>query len=184
MAQRDENGNTYQLIAPDAYPIDGQLNSFAIDPANPDVMVAGTRDTGLFATADAGNSWQRVGAVAPFITGLQFTTTGTLYFSSYGRGVFSYIPHPDELQIQQIDKGSLTLFTATATHFDGTPISGATVTFSHLTSTGSTTELAKLRTDSSGQATYAASSPRRGSIIADLTGPGVPQTETQRAETG
>lgn len=76
------------------------------------------------------------------------------------------------------------LFTATATHFDGTPISGATVTFSHLSNFGSTTELAKVRADSSGQATYTTSSPRRGSIIVDVTDPGVPQTETQLAETG
>lgn len=180
MAQRDENGNTYQLIAPDAHPTEGQLTAFAIDPANPDVIVAGTRDTGLFQSSDAGNSWQRVGTVAPFITGLQFTAGHTLYFSSYGRGVFTYTPRPAQVKLQQIDKGTVTLFTATVTRFDGTPLAGATVTFRHLAAnSGAITDLAKLTTDANGQATYSTSHRPAGSIIADVSKPGVPQIETQ-----
>jgi hypothetical protein len=179
MAQRDENGNSYQLIAPDAHPSDGQLSAFAIDPANPDVIVAGTRDTGLFQSSDSGNSWQRVGTVAPFITGLQFTGGHMLYLSSYGRGVFAYAPHPAKVTLQQIDKGSLTLFRATATRFDGTPLAGATVTFRHLAATGAITGLAKLTTDANGQATYSTSHRPNGSIIADVSKAGAPQIETQ-----
>lgn len=72
----------------------------AVDPANPDVVYAGTPESGLFATFDGGTSWQRVSTVPAGdkagITGIAFEassgTTGgrtrTVYAGSYGNGVW------------------------------------------------------------------------------------------------
>ena len=72
----------------------------AVDPANPDVVYAGTPANGLFASFDGGGSWQRVAAVPVAgkagVTGIAFDpssgTTGgrtrTAYASSYGNGVW------------------------------------------------------------------------------------------------
>ena len=77
----------------------------AVDPANPDVVYAGTPRDGLFVTINGGATWQRVTAVPaaqqrdggwPGITGLVFDAsagtvhgvTATAYASSHGQGVW------------------------------------------------------------------------------------------------
>jgi len=78
----------------------------AVDPANPDVVYAGTPQNGLFVSDDGGSTWQNVSAVPrgksagngkhPGITGIAFdphlgTTddkTKIIYASSYGNGVY------------------------------------------------------------------------------------------------
>lgn len=88
----------------DANRTNGQ--KLAVDPANPDVVLAGTQQDGLFATRDGGASWQKIAPVPVSqkdkdglfqgITGIAFDpASGTLagrtkiiYASSYGNGVF------------------------------------------------------------------------------------------------
>jgi photosystem II stability/assembly factor-like uncharacterized protein len=72
----------------------------AVDPANPDVVYAGTPANGLFGTTDGGVSWQRVDAVPiaekAGVVGVAFDassgTTGgrtkTAYAGSHGNGVW------------------------------------------------------------------------------------------------
>jgi photosystem II stability/assembly factor-like uncharacterized protein len=78
----------------------------AVDPADPNVVYAGTPQNGLFVTQDAGLTWHSVDAVPqsarasngeyPGITGIVIdpgsSTTGgktkTIYASSYGNGVY------------------------------------------------------------------------------------------------
>jgi hypothetical protein len=73
----------------------------AVDPANPDVVYAGTPGSGLFVTTDGGTAWSAVAGipvatVAAGITGIVFdsssgTTAGrtkTIYAVSNGNGVY------------------------------------------------------------------------------------------------
>ena len=79
----------------------------AVDPANPDVVYAGTGQDGLFVTTNGGANWERVEAVPPStvdtstgvhpgISGITFDpTSGTsdgktnvIYAASYGNGVY------------------------------------------------------------------------------------------------
>jgi photosystem II stability/assembly factor-like uncharacterized protein len=86
------------MDANDDYRMLGQ--KMAVDPANPDVVYAGTPGDGLYVTTDGGAGWLRVDAVpagqqAGF-TGIAFDpTSGTLggrtrtvYAPSYGNGVW------------------------------------------------------------------------------------------------
>jgi photosystem II stability/assembly factor-like uncharacterized protein len=68
------------------------VNGFAVEPANPKVMYAGMRD-GLFKSADAGESWKRIGgelknaaaiAVNPKKPSEVYVSTvdGTIYLSA------------------------------------------------------------------------------------------------------
>lgn len=180
MLTTDENSNRYQLLAPTAHVVDGQLRAFAIDPANPNIMAAGTLDTGIFQTGDAGRSWQRIGAVAPFVTGLQFTQSGLLYFSTYGRGVFEYRPAPDVAALTQYFDGTQNIFTVGAATSTGKPVANATVIFRHIDGkTGTITTVGKTTTDTKGQAQLASAKITDGSLVADVYGSGVPTVETQ-----
>jgi photosystem II stability/assembly factor-like uncharacterized protein len=108
----DNRGGTWMATAfkpvvmepNDRYRMLGQ--KLAIDPANPDVVYAGTQANGLFVTRDGGASWKPVGAVPlskkgaddllPGISGIAFDVTSgalsgrtkTIYAASFGNGVF------------------------------------------------------------------------------------------------
>lgn len=83
----------------DTYRIWGE--KMAVDPANPDVVYAGTPAGGLFVTTDGGASWSAVAGVpvpasAAGITGIVFDEssgvaggrTSTVYATSNGNGVY------------------------------------------------------------------------------------------------
>lgn len=84
----------------DSYRYDGQ--KLAVDPANPNVVYAGTTNDGLWVTSDGGNTWTRVSGVPAGVdneggmTGITFDpssgTTGgktnTIYVGSWGKGVW------------------------------------------------------------------------------------------------
>ena len=82
----------------DDYRMYGQ--KMAVDPANPDVVYAGTQNKGLLRSYDGGASWQAVGSVpvasGAGITGIAFdpssgTTSGrtnTVYAGAAGNGVW------------------------------------------------------------------------------------------------
>src|SRR5271157_291521 len=84
--------------ANDNYRINGQ--KMAIDPANPDVVYAGTTLNGVWYTSNAGAAWAQVSTIpiggAGGITGIAFdptsgTTAGktnTVYVCSWGNGVY------------------------------------------------------------------------------------------------
>ncbi len=102
----DDRGRrwTRTAFAPVAMDANDEYRTFgeklAVDPANPDVVYAGTPRDGLFATLDGGRAWQRVAAVPAGakagLTGLVFDPasgvtggrTRTLYAASYGQGVW------------------------------------------------------------------------------------------------
>ena len=81
----------------------------AVDPANPDVVYAGTGQDGLFVTTDGGASWHSVtsvppssedaGGLYPGISGIVFDPTSgvtdgktnVIYASSYGHGVYQSV---------------------------------------------------------------------------------------------
>ncbi len=86
--------------ANDGFAQDGE--KMAVDPANPDVVYAGTEGSGLWVTTNAGTSWAQVTGVAvgassgAGITGIAFdpnsgTTAGKtndIYADSWGNGVY------------------------------------------------------------------------------------------------
>lgn len=92
------------MDANDSFRTFGQ--KMAIDPAEPDIVYAGTPRDGLFVTTDGGATWRPVAAVPksalapngqyPGITGIVFDPTSeliggrtsTIYASSYGNGVY------------------------------------------------------------------------------------------------
>ncbi len=92
------------MNANDDFRILGQ--KMAVDPADPDVVYAGTPQKGLFVTTNGGGTWQNVNAVPgslknnsgnyPGITGIQFDPalgasdgrTNTIFAASYGHGVY------------------------------------------------------------------------------------------------
>jgi hypothetical protein len=180
MVTQDDAGNRYLVAAPNANAADAQVQSFAIDPASPAVMVAGTKETGVFQTGDAGKSWQRVGAFAPFVRTLAFTTSGTLFASTYGRGAFTYQPKPDHAELSQSFKGTTNVFTAHASTAAAAPISGATVTFSHIDATsGAVSVMGTSVTDADGAASLSSSTVTDGYVLAAVRSSTLRDVETE-----
>jgi photosystem II stability/assembly factor-like uncharacterized protein len=59
----DDNGASWQLL--DSPMAGTQIWSLALDPADPDVILAGTKPPGIFRSRDGGKSWKRLSAGIP-----------------------------------------------------------------------------------------------------------------------
>jgi hypothetical protein len=122
-------------------PNDGEVTSVARDPSNPNVLIIGTRDCGLFGSGDGGVTWSRFAIVAPNFYDLAFDTAGNFFADSFGRGVFKIHPSFDRLQVSpHIARGAahavLVSFRATATAPTHAPEPGLSVDFSVLDGDG------------------------------------------------
>ena len=188
LATSDGLGGSYPL-APSQEAINAQIMSVAVDPVNPSVMTIGTRDTGLFESADAGASWERVPFLAPTIDNMRFDVPGQLWFSSFGRGGFRTSVQPDTLSLAaRTATAPAQSWAATALTFTGAPIPGQKVEFSMIPKGGGAqTPVGNAVTDSTGTAVVTFTPPGpKGSyqIIAHIDGPTLNQElETQHADT-
>ena len=108
----DDSGGRWTRTAFDKVFMDANGNSrmlgqkMAVDPANPDIVYAGSPKNGLFVTTNGGGTWQNVSAVPaslknnsgndPGITGIEFAPalgvaagrTSTIFAASHGHGVY------------------------------------------------------------------------------------------------
>ena len=67
-----------------------QVTEIAFSPYERNLIMVGTRDSGVIYSEDHGATWQPVpGSEAMlYVTGFFFTTDGTVYVSTYGRGLW------------------------------------------------------------------------------------------------
>lgn len=78
------------LLLYDEHPYRMQVTQISFDPYGRRRIFVGTRDAGIFWSADRGVTWQPVGGSRriPYITGFFFRRNGTVVVSSYGRGLW------------------------------------------------------------------------------------------------
>jgi hypothetical protein len=154
----------------------GEVTAVADSPLNPQLIVVGTRETGLYETGDAGRSWQRLDFSAPNLGNLAFDASGRLYIASFGRGVFQLQPFPEKLQVTR----SFAIlprrfrFYVRDLRYGGSPIVHARIDVTLRTASGTTIHLGRHRTNSRGYATvqFAQSAATRGAtLLARVPGP-------------
>jgi hypothetical protein len=178
MITTDGFGGHYQLDDgnSDATAGGGEVTAVADSPLNPQLIVVGTRETGLYETGDAGRSWQRLDFSAPNLFNLAFDASGRLYIASFGRGVFQLEPFPERLQLtRSFAKLSRRFrFNVRDLRYGGSPIAHARVDVTLITASGTTIHLGSHRTDSRGDATvqFAQSAATRAATLqARVAGP-------------
>lgn len=73
-----------------------QVTEIAFDPYNPRRILVGTRDSGIACSADDGATWRTIydSDKIQYITGFHFHPSGSVYVSSYGRGLWYMEPGP------------------------------------------------------------------------------------------
>ena len=133
----------------------GQIQSVAVEPHQPEVMAVGTRDTGLFESGDAGQSWERVtNLLEPNINNLRFDLSGHLFASSYGRGVLELTPAPDQLHLarQASPLRDRSRWAARARSARGRPLAAVPVMFTLTTDHGLQVPLGTVSTGPDGRA--------------------------------
>ena len=73
-----------------------QVTEIAFDPYNPRRILVGTRDSGIACSADDGATWRTIydSDKILYITAFHFHPSGSVYISSYGRGLWYMEPGP------------------------------------------------------------------------------------------
>ncbi len=73
-----------------------QVTEIAFDPYHPRRILVGTRDSGIACSADDGATWRTIydSDKILYITGFHFHPSGSVYISSYGRGLWYMEPGP------------------------------------------------------------------------------------------
>jgi len=200
----DDGGRTWRtldvitrLVTSDGfggdYPLDngdadsGQVTSVAISPTNPAILAVGTRDTGLFDSADGGRSWERLPFVAPYLWHLRFSDDGRLIVGSFGRGLYVVWPTPSQLQLNvQLASPTTLRYAArarsSASAFRaGGPIQGLRLEFKVLAPDGSRTSVGTSTTNAEGFAYITLNRPPGAgyTLLAHWSGPGNAELETQ-----
>jgi hypothetical protein len=71
-----------------------QVTEIAFDPYHPRRILVGTRDSGIACSADDGATWRTIydSDKILYITGFHFHPSGSVYISSYGRGLWQMEP--------------------------------------------------------------------------------------------
>jgi hypothetical protein len=71
-----------------------QVTEIAFDPYHPRRILVGTRDSGIACSADNGATWRTIydSDKILYITGFHFHPSGSVYISSYGRGLWYMEP--------------------------------------------------------------------------------------------
>ena len=78
------------LLLYDGRPGQVQITNIAFSPYDPDLIMVGTREAGVIYSEDRGTSWQTVpdSEAMLYISGFFFSPNGTVYVSTYGRGLW------------------------------------------------------------------------------------------------
>jgi hypothetical protein len=133
MLTQDRYDHAYSLDTGRAS--DGEAQSVAIAPHDPNLIAVGTLDTGVLLSGDGGTSWQRVPIPVGNINKVWFDNTDRLYVSTFGRGMLGgAVPAPDQLTVTPTRQITITgreqwTWTAHLQNAAATPVSGAQIRF-------------------------------------------------------
>ncbi len=79
------------------------LSAIAFNPDYPDLVLSGTKESGIFYSWNRGRSWQKIrgSEVIPEVTSFYFQNNNTVWVSSYGRGLWKifFIYRPARIQL-------------------------------------------------------------------------------------
>lgn len=146
----------------DVYPIDprndplyAEAGAFAFDPADEDIIVAGTGHAGVLVSIDGGSSWGHLPVSVPIVRSIFFERNrGHFFFSTYSRGVWEVRLGATSIGIIPVNgaTGLIVNWTAVLRDTNLGALAGRTVIFELVNATGAPVQSASAVTSESGYA--------------------------------